>query len=144
MAILSGNIMTQESFVDTLLCHFISAFLVNHVCSYRWNKASEWETSSAGLGSEWKLIAGTVMDVYKETTDGSFIETKESALVWHYQNTDHDFGPCQAKELASHLERVLGIGNEPVIVKRGHQIVEVKPQVCVVSDILQLFVVLCI
>jgi trehalose 6-phosphate synthase/phosphatase len=94
----------------------------------RWNKAAEWETSSSGLGSEWKLIAGPVMDVYKETTDGSFIETKESALVWHYQNTDHDFGSCQAKELASHLERVLGIGNEPVIVKRGHQIVEVKPQ----------------
>ncbi|XP_062194406.1 probable alpha,alpha-trehalose-phosphate synthase [UDP-forming] 10 isoform X2 [Phragmites australis] len=92
----------------------------------RWNKAAEWETSSSGLDSEWKLISEPVMEVYKETTDGSFIEPKESALVWHYQNTDHDFGSCQAKELVSHLERVLA--NEPVVVKHGHQIVEVKPQ----------------
>jgi trehalose 6-phosphate synthase/phosphatase len=69
------------------------------------------------------------MEVYKETTDGSAIETKESGLVWHYQDADHDFGSCQAKELVSHLERVLA--NEPVVVKRGHQIVEVKPQVCI-------------
>jgi trehalose 6-phosphate synthase/phosphatase len=78
------------------------------------------------------------MHLYMETTDGSFIEQKESALVWHYQNTDHDFGLCQAKELVGHLERVLS--NEPVAVRRGHQIVEVKPQVCTLSDISQLFV----
>jgi trehalose 6-phosphate synthase/phosphatase len=52
---------------------------------------------------------------------------KESAPVWNYKTTNHDFGSCQAKELASHLKRVPG--NEPVFVKRGHQIVEVKPQV---------------
>lgn len=67
------------------------------------------------------------MQVYTETTDGSFIEPKESALVWHHQYADHDFGSCQAKELLSHLESVLV--NEPVVVRRGHQIVEVKPQV---------------
>ncbi|KAL6846646.1 hypothetical protein ACP4OV_024094 [Aristida adscensionis] len=92
----------------------------------RWNRAAGWEASSSGLDSQWKDIAEPVMNVYKETTDGSVIEQKESALVWHYQNTDHDFGSCQAKELAGHLERVLA--NEPVVVKRGHQIVEVKPQ----------------
>lgn len=67
------------------------------------------------------------MQVYTETTDGSSIEPKESALVWHYLDADHDFGSCQAKELQDHLERVLS--NEPVVVKRGHYIVEVKPQV---------------
>jgi len=112
--------------------------LINHVCSPRWNKAAEWETSLSGLHSEWKLIAEPIMHLYMETTDGSFIEQKESALVWHYQNTDHDFGSCQAKELVGHLERVLS--NEPVAVRRGHQIVEVKPQVCTVSDISLLFV----
>ena len=68
------------------------------------------------------------MQVYTETTDGSSIEPKESALVWHYLDADHDFGSCQAKELQDHLERVLS--NEPVVVKCGHYIVEVKPQVC--------------
>jgi trehalose 6-phosphate synthase/phosphatase len=67
------------------------------------------------------------MQVYTETTDGSSIESKESALVWHYLDADHDFGSFQAKELQGHLERVLS--NEPVVVKCGHYIVEVKPQV---------------
>ncbi|XP_020083571.1 probable alpha,alpha-trehalose-phosphate synthase [UDP-forming] 9 [Ananas comosus] len=92
----------------------------------RWSKEADWETSSSALGSEWKKIAEPVMKLYSETTDGSFIETKESALVWHYQYADHDFGSCQAKELLDHLESVLA--NEPVVVKRGQHIVEVKPQ----------------
>ena len=67
------------------------------------------------------------MQLYTETTDGSNIEAKESALVWNYQYADPDFGFCQAKELLDHLESVLA--NEPVSVKSGQHIVEVKPQV---------------
>lgn len=72
-------------------------------------------------------IALPVMEHYTEATDGSFIEQKESALVWHHQEADPDFGTWQAKELLDHLESVLA--NEPVVVKRGQHIVEVKPQV---------------
>ena len=68
------------------------------------------------------------MQVYCETTDGSYIEAKESALAWNYRFADRDFGSCQAKELLDHLESVLT--NEPVTVKSGQYIVEVKPQVC--------------
>lgn len=67
------------------------------------------------------------MKLYTESTDGSYIEHKESALVWHHQDADLDFGSWQAKELLEHLENVLA--NEPVVVKRGQHIVEVKPQV---------------
>ena len=67
------------------------------------------------------------MKHYTEATDGSYIEHKESALVWHHQEADPDFGSWQAKELLDHLENVLA--NEPVAVKRGQHIVEVNPQV---------------
>lgn len=76
----------------------------------------------------WVQIAEPVMKLYTEATDGSFIETKESALVWHYRDADPGFGSCQAKEMLDHLESVLA--NEPVSVKSGQFIVEVKPQVC--------------
>lgn len=76
-----------------------------------------------------------VMRSYMDATDGSTIEFKESALVWHHQEADPDFGACQAKELLDHLESVLA--NEPVVVKRGQHIVEVKPQVT--SDIYIIF-----
>ncbi|KAL5987590.1 putative alpha,alpha-trehalose-phosphate synthase [UDP-forming] 9 [Asimina triloba] len=91
-----------------------------------WGKADDWEACSVAADLDWKTIVEPVMKLYTETTDGSCIESKESALVWHHQDADPDFGSCQAKELLDHLENVLA--NEPVTVKRGQHIVEVKPQ----------------
>nr|GEW03867.1 DEAD-box ATP-dependent RNA helicase 53, mitochondrial-like [Tanacetum cinerariifolium] len=67
-----------------------------------------------------------VMEHYTEATDGSSLEMKESALVWHHQEAEPDFGMWQAKELLDRLQSVLA--NEPMVVKRGQQIVEVNPQ----------------
>ncbi|KAK7388450.1 hypothetical protein VNO78_23266 [Psophocarpus tetragonolobus] len=92
----------------------------------RWSKDSPWETCGLTADFDWKLIAEPVMALYTEATDGSFIEHKESAMVWHHQEADPYFGSCQAKELLDHLESVLA--NEPVVVIRGQHIVEVKPQ----------------
>lgn len=92
----------------------------------RSNQNVDWETCVSIPDFDWKQIAEPVMQLYTETTDGSTIEAKESALVWNYQYADPDFGFCQAKELLDHLESVLA--NEPVSVKSGQHIVEVKPQ----------------
>ena len=72
-------------------------------------------------------MADPVMKLYTEATDGSAMERKESAIVWHHRDADPSFGSCQAKEMLDHLESVLA--NEPVAVKSGQFIVEVKPQV---------------
>uniref|UniRef100_A0ACD5UW89 Uncharacterized protein n=1 Tax=Avena sativa TaxID=4498 RepID=A0ACD5UW89_AVESA len=85
-----------------------------------------WDTRGLVGDFDWKQTAEPVMKLYMERTDGSCIEYKESALVWHYQEADPDIGSCQAKTLLDHLETVLA--NEPVVVKRGQHIVEVKPQ----------------
>ncbi|XP_075514555.1 putative alpha,alpha-trehalose-phosphate synthase [UDP-forming] 11 [Primulina tabacum] len=92
----------------------------------RWNKVSPWESCGLAVDLDWRKIVLPVMEHYTEATDGSWIEIKESALVWHHQEADPDFGSWQAKELLDHLESVLA--NDPVVVKRGQQIVEVKPQ----------------
>lgn len=72
------------------------------------------------------MLVLPILELYTESTDGSFIEDKESAVVWHYCDADPDFGSTQAKELLDHLEGVLG--NEPVEVNAGNLTVEVKPQ----------------
>ncbi|XP_030447847.1 alpha,alpha-trehalose-phosphate synthase [UDP-forming] 6 [Syzygium oleosum] len=92
----------------------------------RMNRDAEWETCVPVAECSWKQIAEPVMNLYTETTDGSTIENKETALVWSYEDADPDFGSCQAKELLDHLESVLA--NEPVTVKSGQNTVEVKPQ----------------
>ncbi|CAL9211340.1 alpha,alpha-trehalose-phosphate synthase [UDP-forming] 6 isoform X1 [Musa acuminata AAA Group] len=92
----------------------------------RLKRDAEWETCVPVADCSWKQIAEPVMNLYTETTDGSTIEDKETTLVWSYEDADPDFGSCQAKELLDHLESVLT--NEPVSVKSGQHIVEVKPQ----------------
>ncbi|KAI4382591.1 hypothetical protein MLD38_008537 [Melastoma candidum] len=92
----------------------------------RWCKAAEWENGTSAADLDWKNTVEPIMHQYTEATDGSSIEYKESALVWHHQDADPDFGSCQAKELLDHLESVLA--NEAAVVKRGHHIVEVNPQ----------------
>ncbi|XP_062193000.1 probable alpha,alpha-trehalose-phosphate synthase [UDP-forming] 9 [Phragmites australis] len=92
----------------------------------RWSRDSPWESSKLVLDFDWKNTAEPVMKYYADATDGSYIEVKETALVWHYENADPDFGSSQAKELQDHLRDVLA--KEPVSVKSGHQIVEVNPQ----------------
>ena len=94
----------------------------------RWSRDEEWQTCAQASDFGWMEMAEPVMNLYTESTDGSYIETKESALVWHHQDADPGFGSSQAKEMLDHLESVLA--NEPVSVKSGQYIVEVKPQVC--------------
>ncbi|CAI0560687.1 unnamed protein product [Linum tenue] len=92
----------------------------------RWSADKDWEICGQNCDFGWFQIAEPVMKLYTESTDGSYIETKESALVWHHRDADPGFGASQAKELLDHLESVLA--NEPVTVKSGQYIVEVKPQ----------------
>ncbi|GAB4853611.1 Probable alpha,alpha-trehalose-phosphate synthase [UDP-forming] 11 [Ancistrocladus abbreviatus] len=92
----------------------------------RWGKDSRWETNMVTTDFEWKKIVRPIMEHYMEATDGSFVDQKETAMVWHHQAADPDFAVCQAKELLDHLENVLA--NEPAVVKRGQHLVEVKPQ----------------
>lgn len=92
----------------------------------RWSQTEEWETCGQSSDFGWMQMAKPVMKLYTESTDGSSIETKESALVWQYRDADPGFGFSQAKEMLDHLESVLA--NEPVAVKSGQFIVEVKPQ----------------
>ncbi|EER92618.1 hypothetical protein BDA96_01G480300 [Sorghum bicolor] len=92
----------------------------------RCKRDAEWKTCVTATDCSWKQIAEPVMCLYRETTDGSTIEDRETVLVWNYEDADPDFGSCQAKELVDHLESVLA--NEPVSVKTTPHSVEVKPQ----------------
>ncbi|KAG6547158.1 hypothetical protein Mapa_011410 [Marchantia paleacea] len=97
-----------------------------HGFFYRWCRDEEWTSCISVQDFDWKELVEPIMRLYTECTDGSYIEAKESALVWHFRDADPDFGSWQAKELLDHLESVLA--NEPVAVKSGQHIVEVKPQ----------------
>jgi len=91
-------------------------------------EAAEWTSRFEAPDEQaaWKQMTLPILETYTEATDGSNIEAKDSALVWHFGQADPDLGQWQAKELQDHLEGVLA--NEPVEVISGQAIVEVKPQ----------------
>ncbi|TVU09612.1 hypothetical protein EJB05_43096, partial [Eragrostis curvula] len=98
------------------------------VC-FRWSRDDPWEVKKLLVpGFAWKETVEAVMRHYTESTYGSYIESNESAMVWHYKNDSPRLGPRQAKELFYHLEKVLA--REPVSVTMGRvrEIVEVNPQ----------------
>mmetsp|Transcript_22797 Transcript_22797/g.49979 ORF Transcript_22797/g.49979 Transcript_22797/m.49979 type:complete len:855 (-) Transcript_22797:139-2703(-) len=101
-----------------------------HGCFYRNNAESGWKQAKGeNMLNEvalWKRVALPILESYAEATDGSFIQDKESAVVWHFNNADPDFGTWQSKELVTHLEDLL-VGH-PVDVNVGGYTVEIKPK----------------
>ena len=66
-----------------------------------------------------------MFDYFCERTPRSFVETRETSLVWNYKYADPDFGMIQARDLLQHL--VTGpISNSPVDVVQGSRSVEVR------------------
>lgn len=82
-----GKKISYLIFLSFEACIFVCKDLRFH---FRWNKNSDWETLTAEL--DWKEIAEPIINLYTEATDGSCMEVKESALVWHHQDADPDFG----------------------------------------------------
>jgi trehalose 6-phosphate synthase/phosphatase len=56
-------------------------------------------------------------------TPGSNIEEKTSSVVWHYRNSDLEFGNWKANQLVAELYEMLS--NLPVEIHHGQKIVEV-------------------
>jgi trehalose 6-phosphate synthase/phosphatase len=57
-------------------------------------------------------------------TPGSVVEEKTSSVVWHYRNSDPEFGGWKANQLVAELYEMLS--NLPVEIRHGKKIVEVS------------------
>lgn len=57
---------------------------------------TRWDALKEDDGNGWREMVQPIMKLYAESTDGSYTEEKESALVWNYSQADPDFGHWQA------------------------------------------------
>lgn len=73
--------------------------LTTNQCARRPPGASEWTLLQPNADFSWKATALPILKQYVDSTDGSYISTKESALVWHYHDADPDFGAWQVRGL---------------------------------------------
>lgn len=67
-----------------------------------------------------------VFDYFCERTPRSFVEKRDTSLVWNFKYADVEFGRIQARELLQHL-RAGPISSAPVDIIPGARSVEVRP-----------------
>ncbi|TMW60904.1 hypothetical protein Poli38472_000946 [Pythium oligandrum] len=107
---------------------------------YRLPHTDEWEMMTGDHDPSWKKVVRPIMQYFTERTPGSFIETKESSLTWHYGETDQIFGPMQARDMQVNLEDVLC--SLPLEIIQGTNRVEVRLQgitkTVIIEEILKL------
>ena len=77
------------------------------------------------MNASWAASVQLVFDYFCERTPRSFVESRETSLVWNYQYADVEFGRNQAKDLLQHLWTG-PISNSAVDIIQGAKSVEVR------------------
>ena len=88
---------------------------------------NDWECLIPLDDITWKETALSLILSYTEQTDGSWIEPKEYAIVWHYENADPEYGRMQASELQKYLVKILANPSVDVVKYDYARLLEVKP-----------------
>ncbi|KAH9554672.1 hypothetical protein CY35_08G075700 [Sphagnum magellanicum] len=87
----------------------------------------EWMTTMPEhLNMDWVESVQLVFDYFCERTPRSYVETRETSLVWNYKYADTEFGRVQARNMLQHLWTG-PISNAAVDVVQGGKSVEVRP-----------------
>ena len=76
------------------------------------------------LKDSWKKEIMSLLESYVNRTPGSFVETKDYSLVWHYRKAETGLGEVRTRELTSHLKYITADKNLQVL--EGDMVVEIK------------------
>lgn len=109
-----------EKWLGEIPCTLIG----EHGNTYRKAGESEWRHLNPNADLSWQERVWDILKVYEGSTPGSMIERKASALVWHYRQSDPEFGRWKANQLLSEIYDMLA--NLPVEIHHGKKIVEIS------------------
>lgn len=73
----------------------------------------------------WREAVHRILLDFVERTPGSLLEEKTASMAWHYRMAEPRFGAAQAEALTLRLRAVLG--DEPVEILQGAEVIEVRP-----------------
>jgi trehalose 6-phosphate synthase/phosphatase len=114
---------TKED-MDQWFSRYDFNLIAEHGYYYKHHNAAEWIEFDPQAELSWKSQIIDVFQLYTGMTPGSFIEEKTSSVVWHYRNSDPEFGSWKAHQLVAELYEMLS--NLPVEIHHGKKIVEVS------------------
>ena len=85
-------------------------------------REEDWDLAvpaHARHADDWRAPTLALMEMFAQRTQGTYVETHESCLVWQYRDADPDYGEMQAAELEAQLRVVLTPFASQVSVLRG-------------------------
>ncbi len=93
---------------------------------FRWQPGGtgEWALFYPHVNTEWKAAVREHLEQAAMLTPGTYVEEKQSALVWHYRKAEPEFGLWRARGLLEELTSMAA--NLPVTVHHGQKIVEIS------------------
>lgn len=98
--------------------------VAEHGYFYRGSDESDWVMLEPKADLSWKEQIMGVFAHFSGMTPGSSVEEKTSSVVWHYRESDPEFGSWKANQLVAVLVEMLS--NLPVVIHHGKKIVEVS------------------
>ncbi|MBN2745013.1 MAG: bifunctional alpha,alpha-trehalose-phosphate synthase (UDP-forming)/trehalose-phosphatase [Marinilabiliaceae bacterium] len=90
-----------------------------------WIKRSQqtWQMPQV-VNNKWMDGIRPLLEGFVDRTPGTFIETKNYSLVWHYRKAEPEQGEKRAKELKDELTHL--ISNMNLEIMEGNKVIEVK------------------
>jgi trehalose 6-phosphate synthase/phosphatase len=122
VVILSGS--TREALDEVFPKHDIWLAAENGM--YLRDTLGQWTPMMEHLNMDWKESVQLVFDYFSARTPRSYVERRETSLVWNYKYADVEFGRVQARNMLQHLWTG-PISNAAVDVVQGSKSVEVRP-----------------
>jgi len=119
LAIVSGR---NREFLDKVFTDPEIALFAEHGSHRR--IGGEWK-SLFRKGMHWQSEIIRIMQDVTDTTPGSFIERKETAVAWHYRNTDKWLADLRVAQLINKL--IYPCTTRQLHLMKGEKIIEVKP-----------------
>ena len=87
--------------------------------------SEEWTSLGRDLDTSWKDVVRPIMQYFAERTPGTYIESKESSLAWHYRDADPPFWGLAGQGHADpHGGRHVDLA--PLEIIQGNRLVEVR------------------
>ncbi|KAI8909720.1 glycosyltransferase family 20-domain-containing protein [Gorgonomyces haynaldii] len=97
-------------------------------CFLKFCDKSKWEIMLRDNNLNWRKKVMQVLEYYTEyRTPGSYIESKEIGLSWHFGRADKDFGSWQAAECQNHIINSL-MSNYPIHTLATRKRIDVLPR----------------
>ncbi|BAM39102.1 trehalose-6-phosphate synthase [Theileria orientalis strain Shintoku] len=87
-------------------------------------RGQDMNADEGNPSDNWRVVAVKLFEQYVQRTPGSCMESKDSCVVFMFQNSDQEFGMLQANELNSTLSLLMD--GFPVDIHRGKGYLEVR------------------